>query len=129
MFPHGGPGVGLLLLRIAAAAMFALNLTYYFDSLSRPLRVVAIISIVFITLCLCAGFLTPILTVIACTLGVVNLFLTVQPSYVISILRIFTFAALFFLGPGAYSVDARLFGLRVTVVPPRKNRDRSQPYN
>ena len=28
------------------------------------------------------------------------------------------------LGPGAYSVDARLFGRRVTVVPPRKEPDR-----
>ena len=128
MFPHGGPGVGLLLLRIAAAAMFALNLTYHLDSLSRPLNIVVIISIILITLSLCAGFLTPILTVIACTIGVANLFLTVQPNYVISILRIFTFAALFFLGPGAYSVDARLFGLRVTVVPPRKEKN-LQRYN
>jgi len=122
MFPHGGPGVGLLLLRIAAAAMFALNLTYYLDSMSRPLHVVVIIAVVLISLSLCAGFLTPILTVIACTVGVANLFLTVQPSYVISILRVFTFAALFFLGPGAYSVDARLFGFRVTVVAPRKEK-------
>jgi hypothetical protein len=120
MFPHGGPGVGLLLLRVAAAAMFALNLTYHFDSLSRPLNIVVIISIVLISMSLCAGFLTPILTVIACAVGVANLFLPAQPSYVISTLRIMTFAALFFLGPGAYSIDARLFGLRVTVVPPRK---------
>jgi hypothetical protein len=128
MFPHGGPGVGLLLLRIAAAAMFALNLTYQLDSLSRPLNIVVIISIILVTLSLSAGFLTPVLSVIACTVGVASLFLTVQPSYVISILRIFTFAALFFLGPGAYSVDARLFGLRVTVVPPRKEKN-SQRYN
>lgn len=123
MFPHGGPGVGLLLLRIAAAAMFALNLTYHLDSRSRPLQIVITISIILITLSLCAGFLTPILTVIACAVGIANLFMTVQPSYVISILRIFTFAALFFLGPGAYSVDARLFGLRVTVIPPRKEKN------
>ena len=128
MFPHGGPGFGLLLLRIAAAAMFAMNLAYYSDSLSKPLQVVVIISVALITLSLCAGFLTPILTVIACTVGVANLFMTVQPSYVISILRIFTFAALFFLGPGAYSVDARLFGLRVTVIPPRKLKN-PQRYN
>lgn len=128
MFPHGGPGVGLLLLRIAAAAMYALNLTYHLDSLSRPLNIVVIISTILICLSLSAGFLTPILAVIACTVGVASLFLTVQPSYVISTLRIMTFAALFFLGPGAYSVDARLFGLRVTVVPPRREKN-PQRYN
>jgi hypothetical protein len=33
-------------------------------------------------------------------------------------------AALTLLGPGAYSLDARLFGRRVTVVAPRRDRDR-----
>ena len=33
-------------------------------------------------------------------------------------------AALALLGPGAYSVDARLFGRRVTVIAPRKDRER-----
>jgi len=44
-----------------------------------------------------------------------------QPGNVVYVLRILTSAALVFLGPGAYSVDAKLFGLRVTIVPPRKN--------
>ena len=35
-----------------------------------------------------------------------------------------TSAALALLGPGAYSVDARLFGRRLLVVPPRKDTDR-----
>ena len=120
MFPHGGPGVGLLLLRIAAAAMFALNVSRFFDSSSKPLQIVALALTALIALFLCAGFLTPILTVIAGAVGIVTLFFA-EPGNVISILRILTFAALFFLGPGAYSIDAKLFGLRVTVVPPRKN--------
>ncbi len=41
---------------------------------------------------------------------------------VVYIFQVLASAALFFLGPGAYSVDARLFGLRVTVVPPRKDK-------
>ncbi len=64
------------------------------------------------------GFLTPVLSILACVAPVANLFLAEQPIHILGIL---TSAALFLLGPGAYSVDARLFGLRVTVVPPRKN--------
>ena len=121
MFPQGGPGIGLLLLRIATAGMFALNLTHRFN-FSSPLRWFIVSLIGLISLGLLFGFLTPILTTIACAAAVANLFFADQPVDGVYILRILTSAALFFLGPGAYSVDARLFGLRVTVVPPRKDK-------
>jgi uncharacterized membrane protein YphA (DoxX/SURF4 family) len=122
MFPQGGPGIGLLLLRIAAAGMFALNLTHRINVSSNALHwlIVSLIGLVSISLLL--GFLTPILTVIACLTAAANLMLANPTIDVIYIFRILASAALFFLGPGAYSVDARLFGLRVTVVPPRKVR-------
>ena len=122
MFPQGGPGIGLLLLRIAAAGMFALNLTHRFSFSSNVLYVLVVLAIGLISLCLLLGFLTPILTMIACLVAAVNLLWTDQPTDVVYILRLLTSAALVFLGPGAYSVDARLFGLRVTVVPPRKGK-------
>ena len=127
MFPHGGPGVGLLLLRLATAAMFALNITHRF-SFASPVVYWAIVSaIALISLSLCVGFLTPILAAIACVTAVANiLFLADQPGAVVYILRILTSGALVFLGPGAYSVDAKLFGLRVTVVPARKENPRRQ---
>jgi hypothetical protein len=121
MFPQGGPGIGLLLLRIAAAGMFALNLTHWFNFSSNALYWVIVLLIGLISLGLLLGFLTSILTIITCAAAVANL-LSDQPLDVVYILRILTSAALFFLGPGAYSVDARLFGLRVTVVPPRKEK-------
>lgn len=122
MFPQGGPGVGLLLLRMAAAGMFALNLTHRFDFSSNALYWVIVSSICLISLGLIAGFLTPILAIIASIGAVVNLLLPGAPIDEVYILRTLTSAALVFLGPGAYSVDARLFGLRVTVVPPRKDK-------
>jgi uncharacterized membrane protein YphA (DoxX/SURF4 family) len=118
MFPQGGPGIGLLLLRIAAAGMFALNLTHEFNFSSKALYWSVALLITLISLSLLLGFLTTILTIIACI--VANLLLANQPIDAVYILSILTSAALFFLGPGAYSVDARLFGLQVTVVPPRK---------
>jgi len=125
MFPRGGPGVGLLFLRIATAAMFALNVTHPLLRSSPTLYWVVVSLITVITFLLCIGFLTPFLAAVACVVAVANLFLADQPGNLVYILRILTSAALFFLGPGAYSLDARLFGLRVTVVPPRKNKSAS----
>lgn len=123
MFPQGGPGIGLLLLRIAAAGMFALNLTHRFTFSSNALYWVVVSLIVLISLGLILGFLTPILAIIASVGAVANLALAGAPIDEVYILRTLTSTALIFLGPGAYSVDARLFGLRVTVVPPRKDKN------
>jgi len=103
--------------------MFALNLTHRFEFSSNILQWSVVSLIILISLCLLLGFLTSILTIIVCLAAAVNL-ITGHSIDVVYVLRILTSAALFFLGPGAYSVDARLFGLRVTVVPPRKDNSR-----
>lgn len=129
MFPHGGPGIGLLLLRTAAGGMFALNATHHFNFASSTLYWSVVSLIGLISLGLLLGFLTPILAFITCVAATANLLSGEQPSNLVYILRILTPAALCLLGPGAYSIDARLFGLRVTVVPPRKVKNPASTFN
>ena len=123
MFPQGGPGIGLLLLRLAVAAIFVLDAVHGFHFSSTALHWLVVALIALISLSLVLGFLTLAVSIMACVAAVANLFLTDQPINAYYILGILTSAALGFLGPGAYSVDARLFGLRVTVVRPRKDKN------
>jgi len=127
MFPQGGPGIGLLLLRIAAAGMFALNVTQQFNFSSNGLHLIAVSLVVLVCIAILLGFLTPFLAIVTGVVALLNLVLTPQGMNVVYVLRVLTSAALFLLGPGAYSIDARLFGLRVAVVAPRKAKDPLQP--
>jgi disulfide bond formation protein DsbB len=113
MFPTGLPGLALLLLR-ASVAIAVVASSY--DSQEPPgwLQATAIL----VAGVLLAGYMTPIVAVVA---------VAVQ-AFVWSSLGIDSTAwaavvaldaiALALVGPGAYSVDAYLFGRRVVVLPP-----------
>ena len=114
--------MGLLLLRLAVVAIFAVNVTYRFHFTSSLVRWLVVTLVVLVSISLVLGFLTAVVSIVVCVAAIATLFFTDRPIDVVYVLRILTSAALFFLGPGAYSVDARLFGLSVTVVPPRKDK-------
>lgn len=121
MFPQGGPGVALLLLRISVAAIFLINAASHpVVSSNRLLLVFAVL----ISVSLIIGFLTPYLSVIACVTGIANLLLGPSSVNLVCVLLVINAVAVALLGPGAYSVDARLFGRRVTVVTPRRDKGR-----
>jgi uncharacterized membrane protein YphA (DoxX/SURF4 family) len=119
MFPPGGPGIGLFLLRISVATRFVLivaNQTGF--SSMHPLVVGALL----VSLCLTIGALTPYLSFVVCVYALVNLFgASSRLDGLLFASLMLNAAALALLGPGAYSIDARLFGRRVVVVPPRKD--------
>ena len=111
MFPTGLPGLALLLLRASVA--IAVVVSSQRQDLPGWLQATAIL----VAVGLLAGCLTPILAVIA---------LVVQ-GFIWSALGLDTMAwatvvsldaiALSLVGPGAYSIDAYLFGRRVVVLP------------
>jgi len=122
MFPPGAPGTGLLLLRTNVAATFALTVANRTDLSSIQLIfVVATLIAVALTI----GFLTPYLSFMVCVYTLVNFFGGASRLDELVLASLFlSAAALALLGPGAYSVDARLFGRRVLVVPAPTDTDR-----
>jgi uncharacterized membrane protein YphA (DoxX/SURF4 family) len=125
-FPTGWPGVGLLLLRSAAGAVAASQSGLYLAHLDEPDAVswaVGLLALVS-ALSLIAGFLTPgaALAISGTTLFVAAAWN--QPAAgglvidrVAALLVSVDALALAALGPGAYSVDAYLFGRREIIIP------------
>jgi uncharacterized membrane protein YphA (DoxX/SURF4 family) len=126
-FPAGFPGIGLLLLRVVVGATL---LTHGILCLPSPERLTlnpSVISalLLLIGLCLLIGFLTPIVSLLACfeSLGIAFSWLPAQLTNsfdskpaLVPIIAISLAIAL--LGPGAFSLDARLFGWKEIVIPP-----------
>jgi uncharacterized membrane protein YphA (DoxX/SURF4 family) len=120
MFPAGTPGGALLILRISIAG----TLLYQAPVCARagnPAAVYTALSV--LGLLLCAGFLTPIVSIVACALELTILLITQDSNSPLALLSGLNTIVAALIGPGAYSVDAKLFGRREITFPPRKGRD------
>jgi len=114
-FPDRAPGIGLLILRGALIAALIMGIP---DSSMTAPPSLALISPLLMALSMALGFLTPILSLLYCSWASARLFGAGSPNTAMMVMSILNAAALALLGPGAYSLDARLFGRRVIVFPP-----------
>src|SRR5262249_24707266 len=130
-FAGGSPGAGLLLLRATLGMTAIIRGVLYIgrDNLS-------IIGVLAITSgsSLFIGFLTPVVCVIAGLAASLLAILAFPPlnspnpfeAALPTVLLVAMAAAIVFLGPGALSLDARLFGRREIIIP-RSPRSQQKP--
>lgn len=130
-FPSGWAGTALLVLRVVVGASATLQAVLLIaDAHTVRVATLAAISMAIAGLALLVGFLTPIASVLV-FLGGVAIMLTCTPPVPLLLFysrtAAFQFvvmsAVLVILGPGAISLDARLFGRRKVAIrqPPRSN--------
>jgi len=132
MFPDGSPGAGLLLLRAAGGAvLITQGAAYLGDKNESGFLALIVVSVTCVVgLLLLIGFLTRMAALVAAVIGV-NSVLAWFPKVNAAPLATPTTALLFALiaiavicrGPGAYSLDARLFGRREIVIPTRSPQE------
>lgn len=117
-FPGGSPGFGLLVLRVGLGLTILYGGVNYLSEsgdsafLSWILGFLIIAAAVFLLI----GFLTPLIALIALAGGILSL-ADERQLVVVEIYAVILAAAIALLGPGAFSLDARLFGRREIVIP------------
>ena len=110
--------MALLILRLTVAGTIQfLTLSFYYDLIRSTFRgwLIGVVSIVF-SAGMFAGLLTPVISALIFICGVLFLILSrgVDSCFVIYLIVLSFVITL--LGPGAYSVDARLFGWREIIL-------------
>jgi uncharacterized membrane protein YphA (DoxX/SURF4 family) len=117
MFPAGIAGVALFALRSSVAVSLIVDVTTH-GSLFKHSWLILLAAVPASLLCL--GLVTPYCAAFAALMQLVALFAFAGPSKFHLALSALNSAVVAVLGPGAYSIDARIFGRRLLVVPPRR---------
>jgi uncharacterized membrane protein YphA (DoxX/SURF4 family) len=126
-FPGGWPGVGLLLLRAGVGVAALVQGAFYLaegSDLGFAGAAAAVLTLAS-GVALLVGFLTPISGVVM-GLSAMGVGLSLLPAPTPNLLEaklsiafvVIMVVAIVFLGPGAYSLDARMFGRREIIIPP-----------
>lgn len=122
MFPSGMAGAGLLILRVCSAAVLLV------DGHSNPLEgksIWLLLPFLMMSGTLCIGLFTPYAAAIGCLIELNAVWETDGQVAFHCIVAALNTATVGMLGPGAYSIDARLFGRKLIRFPAgRKPADR-----
>jgi uncharacterized membrane protein YphA (DoxX/SURF4 family) len=108
-FASGAPGVGLLLLRLACAAILLAHAITALQRAQGFSGVVLQVPSAAVGVLLAAGLWTPVVAVLAACDAILVGF-SLPAGYRFWLLPAVVAAALALLGPGAWSLDAKLFG-------------------
>ena len=120
IFPTGMAGAALVVLRsVVAITVIADTSTSRRSFLSS--EPVFDVFVGLISLCLFLGFLTPYCAALSGLLEFGLLMTTVTSNHLQLGMSALTASAGMALGPGAYSLDARLFGRQLIKIPPGRN--------
>ena len=117
MFPTGMAGAALFALRVSAAATLLVDGTAHW-ALVTSFWILFAFALPAAFLCL--GLLTPYFSFLSCLLQLSVPFIASSHDAFHLGISILNSGIVAVLGPGAYSIDARLFGRRLVSVPVRK---------
>jgi hypothetical protein len=110
MFPTGTAGIALVLLRLSVAAMLLIGFPRVISSQWAFAGLVVLAALFLL------GALTPILCILCCCIEIAALFSLKGIDGLHMLFTVVDTAALGLLGPGGYSLDARMFGRRRVIL-------------
>jgi uncharacterized membrane protein YphA (DoxX/SURF4 family) len=120
-FAGGWPATGLLLLRLVVGSVLVMRATSTLWGDPPLYTVVTSASLATSGLLLIAGLWTPVAGAAIAVVEIARV-LTVAPDPLVEVMAGTVGCALAMLGPGRWSVDARLFGWKRIEAPPGRRR-------